>query len=83
MAVFGGSDPGRDLVPITPSDSADLPKAARALRCSPGGAAGTVRFVGPGGTTRNTSIALGELLPVQVVRVHSTGTTATGLEAVL
>jgi hypothetical protein len=81
--AFGGDGPGVDLVPITPSDSVDLAEQARALRCSPGGAAGTVRFVTSRGNTRNTSIALGELLPVQCVRVHSTGTTATGLEAVI
>jgi hypothetical protein len=69
----------RDLPPITPSDSTDLPVAARAIRCI--GTGGTLRITTGAGAVRNTIIATGEKLECQVVRVHSTGTTATGLEA--
>lgn len=73
-----------DLVPITPSDSADLAVPARAIRCLPtSGAAGTLRFTAWTGEVRNTEIAAGETLIIYAVRVHATGTTATGLEAVI
>lgn len=77
---FEGIAPGLDLVPVTPVDATDLPVAGRAIRCSPAGAAGTIRFVTLNGNTRNTSIALGETLAVNVKRILLTGTTATGLE---
>lgn len=76
-------DPGIDLVPITPSDSVDLPTAARMIRCRPTGAAGTIRVTTAAGQVRNSAIALGETLNLSVTRVHATGTAATGLEAVL
>ena len=76
-------DPAIDLIPIVPSDTVSLPKPARAIRCAPTGAAGTLRFVTVGGVTRTTSIAQGELLPVAVMAVRATGTTATQLEAYL
>ena len=69
----------RDLPPVTPSDTVDLPVTARAIRCK--GTGGTLRITTGAGFVRDTSISTGENLIVQVVRVHSTGTTATGLEA--
>lgn len=69
----------RDLVPITPNDNADLAIHARAIRCA--GTGGTLRIVTGAGNLRNTTIATGEILLVQAVRVHSSGTTATSLEA--
>jgi hypothetical protein len=81
---FSQSDPATDLVPVTPNDAADLALPAVALRCLPvSGAAGTVRVTTVDGNVRTTEIAVGELLPVQVVRVWSTGTSATGLEALV
>lgn len=77
-------DPGIDLVPVVPSDTVDLTQAARMIRCKPAtGAAGTVRLTTANGQIRNTSIALGETLAVSATRVHATGTTATGLEAII
>ena len=75
--------PAVDLLPVTPNDSADLPAPARALRCRSDGAAGTVRITTVAGQVRNTHIDLGQLIPVQFTRVHATGTTATGLEAIV
>jgi hypothetical protein len=72
-----------DLVPIVPNDSVDLPETARAIRCKPTGAAGTVRFVSWRGELRNTSIEAGGELRVAALRVHATGTTATDLEAMI
>lgn len=80
---FGINGVGQDLVPVTVSDDNDLPTHARALRCNPDGTGGTLRFTAWNGQVRNTSIAAGELLPVAARRVHQTGTTATGLEAVI
>jgi hypothetical protein len=70
-----------DIVPITPSDTVDLPTAARAIRCRSGG--GTLRITTLSGQVRNTSIDVGEMLLVAALRVHATGTTATGLEAMI
>ena len=75
---LGPEAPGIDLVPVTPNDSVDLPQTGRAIRCI--GTAGTVRFVSLAGVVRNTSISTGETLTVAAQRIHSTGTTATGLE---
>ena len=72
-----------DLVPVTPSDAADLPQPARAIRCSPIGGAGTLRITTYTGQVRNTAIAQGEVLTVYAARVHATGTSATGLEALI
>lgn len=71
---------GTDLVPITPNDDTDLDLFARAIRV---GGAGTLRITTLRGNVRNTSVAAGELLLVGARRVHETGTTATGLEAIL
>ncbi|MAC79300.1 MAG: hypothetical protein CML66_14710 [Rhodobacteraceae bacterium] len=75
-------DPAFDLVPITPDDGIDLPDMARAIRCKPSsGTAGTLRITTRTGEVRNTEIGVGETMIVQVIRVHATGTTAAGLEA--
>lgn len=81
--VSGGLDQtfvAVDVVPVTPSDTADLPAHARAIRAQ---AAGTLRILTYNHHVRNTFIAAGELLPVYVKRVYATGTTATGIEALL
>lgn len=73
-----------DLVPIAPSDANDLAVPARAIRCKPSsGTAGTLRFTAHNGQVRNTEIAVGEVLLVFATKVHSTGTTADGLEAMI
>jgi hypothetical protein len=71
----------QDLAPIAPSDSADLPIWARAIRCR--GNAGTLRITTISGQVRDTSIDFGEVLLVGARRVHATGTTATTLEALV
>ena len=70
-----------DLIPITPDNDADLPRTARAIRCTT--ATGTLRITTLRGEVRNTVIGFGEILPVAATRVHATGTTATGLEALV
>ena len=71
----------QDLVPITPSDSTDLSIWARAIRCR--GSGGTLRITTISGQVRNTTIDSGEVLLVGARRVHSTGTAATTLEAMV
>lgn len=69
-----------DLVPVVPSDTVDLPMFARALRIA---GAGTLRITTLRGNVRNTNVAAGETLDVAVRRVHATGTSATGIEAMI
>lgn len=78
---FGPTTPGRDLVPIAPNDTTDLPVMAKAIRCRPDGTDGTLRFTSYNGQVRNTAIKAGETLIVMASRVHLAGTTATLLEA--
>lgn len=73
-----------DLIPITPNDDENLPTTARAIRCKPeSGTGGTIRVTTRAGEVRNTDISPGEVLLLYVTRVHETGTTATGLEAMI
>ncbi|KAJ54597.1 hypothetical protein ACMU_17990 [Actibacterium mucosum KCTC 23349] len=74
------SGPARDLLPITPDDNTDLSTVAVALFVETGG---TVSFVTVAGETRSVSIGDFSILPVGVMRVLSTGTTASGLHGFL
>lgn len=69
-----------DIVPVDPSDTVDLVDMSRAIRAS---GAGTIRVTTYRGQVRNTYLAAGELLPLCVIRIHDTGTTATGIEALI
>jgi len=75
---------GTDIVPIIPNDDTDLVTEARVIRCKPiSGTAGTLRITTRQGVVRNTEIAVGGELQLYVTRVHLSGTTATGLEAII
>lgn len=83
IRISGGVDQtfvAVDVVPVTPSDTVNLTAHARAIRAQTGG---TLRITTYNNQVRNTFIADGELLPVYARRVHATGTTATGIEALL
>lgn len=67
-----------DVLPVTPSDTEDLPFVARAIRARSGG---DLRITSGAGIVRDTFISDGELLPITATRIHATGTVATGLEA--
>lgn len=69
-----------DVLPVTPSNTVDLPFIARAIRARAGG---DIRITSGAGIVRDTFIGDGELLPVAVTRIHATGTTATGIEALM
>jgi len=72
--------PATDIMPVTPSDAVDLPIIAAALYIETGGAIAvtTVR-----GETRTIVVADLSILPVGIQRVLATGTTATGIHALV
>jgi hypothetical protein len=72
------SGPALDILPVTPSDAADLSEVAVALYIETGG---SVTFTTPRGTVRTVDLPDMSILPVGAVRVHATGTTATGIHA--
>jgi len=83
FASGGGNLSGfaTDIVPVTPSDSADILEGSVALAIICKGSAGNVAITTAKGTSRVYPIAAGETLPVGASRVLSTGTTATTLWA--
>ncbi len=76
--ALGLSGPSRDLAPVTPDDSHDLPEVALALYIE---TAGTVSFISVSGAMRSVKMTNYAILPVGVRRVLATGTTASGLHA--
>lgn len=76
--LFDTGNPAKGLASVTLSDTVDLPKYAKALKCN---AAGTI-YVLPTANYRagdETSYKLvvvaGEYVPIEVARVFATGTT--------
>lgn len=74
------SGPATDALPVIPDDSADLPHVAVGLYVETGG---TVVIDTMKGETRTLSVADFSILPLAVRRVHATGTTATGIHALV
>ncbi len=74
------SGPATDALPVTPNDATDLPHVALGLYVETGG---TISMVTVAGQTRIVAVADFSILPVGVRRVRSTGTTATGLHALV
>lgn len=75
---FGG--PGTDMFPITPDDEEDLPMPADALWIGSGGSV-VVRTLK--GATRSIPVGDFTLLPVAVVQVLATGTTASDIHGIV
>jgi hypothetical protein len=67
----------RNMVAITPNDSADLENVLVAIECT--GAAGNISVVTAKGVTVTRPITATQIIPCGIVRVLATGTTATGL----
>ena len=63
---------------ITPSDSADLPRATRAVRAATGGVIKWRNLFTD--DIQHTTVADGERVPICARRIMATDTTATGLE---
>ena len=76
----GLESPASQLASVTPSDTADLLQASRALNVA---ASGTVRITTVQGSTATVFVAAGIAFPVRAARVWATGTTATGIVAML
>lgn len=72
--------PASDAFAVTPNDSTDLSFIARSLFV---GGAGDISVVTLEGTTVSFTVPAGFILPLEVSRVRSTGTTATGIVALV
>ncbi|MEM7499874.1 MAG: hypothetical protein AAF371_18025 [Pseudomonadota bacterium] len=72
--------PGIDYVPVAPSDVADFDDVAVALYAETGG---VVNFVSVKGSTRSVQLPNYGYLLCGVTRVNATGTTATGIHAIV
>lgn len=72
--------PALDIIPVAPSDATDLPDVAIALYVETGG---DIAVVTANGQTRTVAVSDFSYLPVGVQRVLATGTTATGLHALM
>lgn len=72
--------PATDIQPITPNDFADLPFVAIALYVETGGA---ISFMTAAGQQRQVELPDFAILPVGVRRVEATGTTASGIHALV
>lgn len=72
--------PATDALPVTPSDDTDLARVAIGLFVETGG---TIRVLTAAGGTRSLRVADQALLPLGVRRVFLTGTTASGIHALV
>ena len=73
----GFGQPASFALAITPDNDNDLANVSRALAI---GAGGTLRVTMFGNAqVVNFTVVNGAILPIRVTRVHSTGTTATGI----
>lgn len=72
--------PATDIMPVTPDDSTDLPIVASALYVETGG---TLSVVTVRNQTRSIEVGDLSLLPVGVRRVLATGSTASGIHALV
>lgn len=74
------SGPATDALPVTPDDITDLPHVAIGLYVETGG---TLSIVTVTGETRSLAVADFSILPVGARRVNATGSTATGIHALV
>lgn len=72
--------PATDILPVTPSDTGDLTNVALALYVEN---RGSISFVTERGQTRLVDVTDFAILPVANRRVNATGTTATGIHALV
>lgn len=76
----GYDAPASNAFAVTPADGSNLTRAARALFV---GGAGDIKVDTLGGDTVTfTGVVAGSILPVRILKVYSTGTTATNIVAV-
>lgn len=72
--------PATDILPVSPDDVTELPDVAIALYIETGG---TVSLLTARGGQRSVSVADHSILPVGTRRVNASGTTATGIHAMV
>ena len=72
--------PATVLIPIAPDDGQDLSMPSRALNVA---TSGSVQVTTTAGSTATLYIAAGIGFPVRATRVWATGTTASGITAML
>ena len=72
--------PATDLLPVTPDDVNDLSEVAIALYVETGG---LISLVTARNGVRSISVADNSILPVGTRRVNATGTTASGIHAMV
>lgn len=72
--------PGQGSVTVTPSDSVDLAIPAASLYVT---VAGDVAFIGADGETDTWTVPANFIIPIAIKRVKATGTTATGIHAIV
>lgn len=73
-------NPATTIIEIDPNDATDLPEVSAALNVA---TPGTVRVTTKAGTTGTIFIAAGVVFPIRVTRVWETGTSATGICALV
>ncbi len=74
------SGPATDIIPVTPDDINDMADVAIALYVETGGSLSVVTVAGG---SRTVQVANNSILSVGVRRVNATGTTATGIHAMV
>ncbi|MGR3661613.1 MAG: spike base protein, RCAP_Rcc01079 family [Paracoccaceae bacterium] len=72
--------PATDILPVVPDDATDMQNVAIALYVETGG---SLSVVTTRGGVRSISVANNSILPVGIRRVNATGTTATGIHAMV
>lgn len=72
--------PARDLLPVVPDDNTDLSEVAVGLYVETGG---FLSIVTVAGQIRTVSLPDYSMLPVGVQRIMATGTTASGIHALV
>lgn len=75
-----GSVPGEDAGAVTPSDSVNLTRTARALYIGTGG--NVVVITASGTVVTFANVQTGTVLPVRASRVNATNTTASNIVAI-
>ena len=74
------SGPATDIVPVTPDDVTDMAEVAIALYIEIGG---QISILTARNSARTVTVIDQTILPVGVRRVNATGTTATGIHAMV
>lgn len=72
--------PATDIFPVTPSDTVDMQNVAIALYVETGG---NLSVITSRGGARSISVANNSILPVGIRRVNASGTSATGIHAMV